>query len=173
MDYLALACRVLVGVTFLAAVLGKVRDLDAFRSFTVSLRALGWLPARLRRWVATITVGTELSIVALVAWSPTAPAGLAVAAAAVGAFTAAMVDASRQGRPVRCRCLGGGEVWGRAHVVRNVLLGGAALLGLLAQATAARPQPAGAIVAAGVAVVAALLLIHSHDLAYLLSSDRR
>jgi hypothetical protein len=176
MVYLALACRVLVGVTFFAAVLGKVRSAEAFRLFTASLAGLGWLSAERRRPVAVATTAAELSIVALVAWSPTARGGLAIAAVAVGVFTIVMIAAERRGAPVTCRCFGGGgQTWGPVHLIRNTLLGGSAVLGVVAHSIAPPGQPAlaGATVASAVAAIVALLLILSDDLAYLFSSDRR
>ncbi|WP_433534469.1 MauE/DoxX family redox-associated membrane protein [Micromonospora sp. CA-249363] len=174
MTYLALACRVLVGVTFLAALVGKVRSRAALRAFLTSLETLRWLPAWLRPVAATATLVAELTIVGLVAWSPTAGAGLALAAVAVVVFTAAMVDARRRGARVACRCFGGtAEVWGRAQLVRNVLLAGTAALGVLAtMSSGAQPPLAGVCVTAAGALVAALLLIHSQDVGYLLGLDR-
>lgn len=171
MLYVAMVCRLIIGVTFAAAVLGKVRSRAAFSSFTVSLAVLDRLPVRSRPVVAAAAVAAELTIVALVAWPPTVVAGLALAAAALVVFTAVMIHAGRRGLPVTCRCFGGGEEsWGRVQLIRNIVLGVVALLGVIALGTApdAPVSPGATGVTAVAGVVAALLLVHAGDLAYLL-----
>jgi hypothetical protein len=96
---------------------------------------------------------------------------LAVAAALLLAFTAALAAAISRGVTTPCRCFGASGPPGRPQLIRNVLLclvaaGGAALV------TDAAADPAGAAVAVLVALVAALLAIRADDVAVLFRSPR-
>ncbi|WP_127497850.1 MauE/DoxX family redox-associated membrane protein [Actinoplanes solisilvae] len=167
MSYLEIVCRVTLGVTFLAAAVGKARDRSAFQAFTDSLRMFERLPARLRPAAGVATIAVELSIVALLVWRTTVPAGLVLAAVTLVVFTAAMASVERRGGHATCRCFGGSDEWGRSQVVRNLLLTVLALLGLpaLALAPVAAPLAAAALTAV-IAATATLALLHVKDIAY-------
>jgi hypothetical protein len=172
MVYLVVACRVLVGSIFLAALLGKIAGRSAFARFVASLADLGWLPPRLRGTVAAGTVATEATIVVLLAVPAAVRVGFGLAAVAVAALTGGVVTATRRGGRVVCRCFGAGDrLWGAGQLVRNGLLGAVALLGALAAIAVPDSPPLApgpVLVSAGLGAVIAVLVVGWDDLTYVL-----
>ncbi|MFF4812047.1 MauE/DoxX family redox-associated membrane protein [Micromonospora chersina] len=160
-----LAVRLLLALVFLTAVVGKLRTRAGFAGFVGAVGQFG-VPARFAGPVARLAVATEAAVVLLLALPGTAPAGLLLAAGLLGVLTAAIVGALRRGARPACRCFGAGDApIGARHVARNVALAAAALLGLLAGATGGPPPgPAGLLVAAGLAVPLAVLVVRLDDL---------
>ncbi|MCX4385339.1 hypothetical protein OG777_00155 [Micromonospora peucetia] len=160
-----LAARILLGLVFLAAVLGKLRTRAGFAGFVGSVGQFG-VPARWTAPVARIAVATEAAVVVLLAVPSTVPVGLLIAAGLLGVLTAAIVGALRRGARPACRCFGAADApIGPRHVVRNLALAVVALLGLLAGATAgASPSPATTLLAAGLAVPLAAVVVRLDDL---------
>ncbi|MCR6487841.1 hypothetical protein M8542_33945 [Amycolatopsis sp. OK19-0408] len=117
-----LAARVLTGLVFAVAAVGKLAGRARLAEFAASLAPLGrspvgWLP------VAAATAVVELAVAVLVAFSATYRLGLGLASAVMIVFCVAIGRSVRLGRRVTCRCFGrSGAVLGRAHLVRNALL---------------------------------------------------
>lgn len=152
-----LAARVLTGLVFAVAAVGKLAGRARLADFAESLAPLGrspvgWLP------VAAGTAVAELAVAVLVAVSATSRLGLGLATAVLLVFCAAIARSMRVGRRVTCRCFGrSGAVLGRAHLVRNALLAAWA-----AAALAVPPGPAlGLDTAAAAALVGAFTALVS------------
>jgi len=117
-----LAARVMVGLVFAVAAVGKLAGRQRLTEFADSLAPLGrspvgWLP------VAAGTAVAELAVAVLVGFPATSRPGLGLATAILLLFCAAIARSMRLGRRVTCRCFGrSGAVLGRAHLVRNTLL---------------------------------------------------
>ncbi|TDC28312.1 methylamine utilization protein MauE, partial [Micromonospora sp. 15K316] len=160
-----LAARLLLALVFLAAVVGKLRTRAGFAGFVGSVNQFG-VPKRWAYPVARLAVATEAAVVVLLAVRVTAPAGLLLAAGLLGVLTGAIVGALRRGARPACRCFGAADApIGRRHVVRNLALTVAALLGLLGWATAGPVlPPSAALLAAGVAVPLAAVVVRLDDL---------
>ncbi|WIY00819.1 hypothetical protein QRX60_43325 [Amycolatopsis mongoliensis] len=132
-----LATRVLIGLVFAVAAVGKLAGRVRLAEFAASLAPLGrspvgWLP------IAAATAVVELAAAALVAFPATYRLGLGLATAVLVVFCAAIARSMRLGRRVTCRCFGrSGAVLGPAHLVRNALLAAWA-----ATALAVPPGPA-------------------------------
>lgn len=179
MTALELGCRLLLGVVFLASVWGKLADLPAFAG---SLRALRVLPApaRTARPVAVTVVVLEAAVPLLLA-VPLVTAGVAgfgVAFCLLATFSVAILVSRRRGARAPCRCFGhAAAALGPRHVVRNVLLAGAALLGAATAAglvgaggNAAAHHPGALLVGALSGLVVAVLAVMSDDLVELFAT---
>ncbi|MFB9683465.1 MauE/DoxX family redox-associated membrane protein [Amycolatopsis plumensis] len=159
-----LAARVLVGLVFAVAAVGKLAGRRRLTEFADSLAPLGrspvgWLP------VAAGTAVVELATAVLVAFPATSRLGLGLGAVVLLVFCAAIVRSLRLGRRVTCRCFGrSGAVLGRAHLVRNGLLAGVAA-GALAVPLSPAPGFDGVAAAALVGAFAAVVAINSDSLA--------
>jgi len=157
---IVVACQFLIGLVFVAAVLGKVTDYPAFVG---SVRDLGFRPAA--PTAALVVVG-EIAIVGLVVALPRA--GFALAALMLLAFAVAIAVALRRGNTEPCRCFGPSTTpLGWHHVGRNVLLIAVATLGVLA--TPAAANPAAAAVAAAAGLVVGGLVVRLDDLRFLVA----
>jgi hypothetical protein len=161
---IVLAARVLIGLVFAVAAVGKLAGRVRLTEFADSLAPLGrspvgWLP------VAAGTAVAELAVAVLVGFPATGRLGLGLATAVMLVFCAAIARSMRLGRRVTCRCFGrSGAVLGRAHLVRNALLAAWA-----AAALAVPPGPALGLDAGAAAVLvgtfAALVAINWDSLA--------
>lgn len=129
MGYAVLACRVLTGLVFLVAVAGKARD---FRAFAESVRDLTFVPRRLAASAARATVAAEGAAVLLLVLPPTVGWGFGLASLLDAAFTVVVATVLARGVSVSCHCFGGTpRRFGMRHLVRDVALTAAAVLGLL------------------------------------------
>lgn len=128
MAYLLIGCRLIVGLVFLVAVVGKI---TSHVEFTTSVRRLvPWFPTRPTAW-AVFTA--EVATVVLLGVPATATAGFVVALTIVLGFTLAIAAALRRGEATACRCFGASNTpIGPSHVVRNCLLLAATAVGMLA-----------------------------------------
>ncbi|MEU1589964.1 MauE/DoxX family redox-associated membrane protein [Micromonospora sp. NPDC005710] len=166
MRALELTARLLLALVFLAAVIGKLRTRAGWAAFVASVGQFG-VPTRWTGPAARVAVAAEAAVVVLLAVSRTVPAGLVLAVGLLGVLTAAMVGALRRGARPACRCFGAADApIGARHVGRNLALLTVALLGLLGWATAAGPPPSASavLVAVGVAVPLAAVVIRLDDL---------
>lgn len=173
MEYLALAVRCLIGFTFAASAIGKVRGRAARAEFVVATAALlsAVLAGRTPRWagvrsLAAVVIGAEFAIVVLLVVPATQPSGFCLAAALLAAFCVAIACAIRRGVRTACHCFGGSAApVGRAHLVRNGLLLVAAVAGWgLGPAGVAHLEPVGVVVGAASGIVVAAMLVRLDDL---------
>jgi uncharacterized membrane protein YphA (DoxX/SURF4 family) len=156
MIYVAVNCRALLGVVFLASGLSKVAGQGSFAAFARSVRRLGSLPPAWTMPIARAVVAAELTAVGLLAvpWVATGMLGFAVACLLLVIFLIAVVRSLGRGERAPCRCFGATTVpLGRRHVVRNCCLAGVALLGLLGSASSSGATAAGLAVAVVIGLV--------------------
>lgn len=171
MSYLTLACRILLGAVFVAAVFGKVRSGAAFDSFVSAIRALAVAQTRPARVVAVIVVGAEAAVVPLLV---TPWIGLLLAISLLLAFIVTIVRAQRREIIADCPCFGPSAVpLGPRHVARNAVL---TVVAVVALATAF-PQPAevnlvGLLVAGAAGITAASLIVRLDDIVSLFADNR-
>jgi hypothetical protein len=163
MTYLAIGCRVLIGVVFAVALAGKLRGAIAFADFVGSVRRMGVLPPVLARPAAVAVVTAELAIVLALAVPVREPGllGFGLATSLLAVLIAGIAISLRGGNREPCRCFGRSEApLGARHISRNVLLVAVALLGLLASLSG-MPTDAGAaaVVAVGGAVLGGLVVM--------------
>lgn len=167
MAYLALSCRVTIGIVFAVSVIAKVRRRAAFESFKSWLATLP-LPVA-SEWPAACAIGLtaiELGVAVLVAFPRLAPAGLGLAAVLLAIFACGAWLALQRGTRSPCHCFGAGVApLGRRHVVRDFTLCAMSVTG----AVAARPvtEVGGIVISAGVAVAVAFSFIFLDDVAAL------
>jgi uncharacterized membrane protein YphA (DoxX/SURF4 family) len=138
--YLELTCRALLGAVFLVSGLTKVAGRGRFPAFARSARRLGSLPRAWTLPVARAVVAAELAVVCLLASPVTAVAdfGFVLAGGLLVVFAAAIARSLRRGEREPCRCFGPSNApLGWRHVLRNAVLAGVALLGLLTRGQAA------------------------------------
>lgn len=125
-----LVVRVVVGVVFLVALVGKLRDPASFRS---ALRGFRVVPRHLERPTAFVVLATEAAVVLLLLVRASAPVGLALAAVLLTGFAAGMARVVARGDRVPCGCFGRSAApIGRAHIARNALLATASAAGAVA-----------------------------------------
>ncbi|MFI7464923.1 MauE/DoxX family redox-associated membrane protein [Nonomuraea sp. NPDC049646] len=171
MQYVDVACRLLLLTVFALALASKVTSRTAWREFVESVRAMRVARGEAARPVAVAAAVAEALVVVLAAiplsWAGTA--AFVLAAGLLACLTVAIVLVVRRGAAVTCRCFGASTTpMGVPHVVRNLVLLAVALLGL---AGAAAAQPADLALAAIVGVfgaVAGLLMSRWDDLTALL-----
>jgi hypothetical protein len=171
MIYLAIAGRFLIGVIFAFSALGKVRSKSAYREFVTWLADLPvpLLPKRGRAVVAGTLVADEVLIVVLVTMSPTAPAGLSLAAVTLAVFAAGTFAMARSPAQATCQCFGRSEVpISTRHLVRDIVLCAVAATAAAAAAAATvEARPVGITMSLASATVAAAFLLLLDDIAAL------
>jgi hypothetical protein len=165
--YLAIGCRVLIGVVFAAAAVGKLRGATAFAGFVGSLRRMGVVSPPLTRPVAIGVAAAEVAVVLALA-VPVRESGVlafGVAAGLLAAFTAGVARALASGNREPCRCFGRSETpLSARHVGRNAALVGVALLGLLCPVSGTPTDPGVALVVAVAGAVIGGLVVMLDDL---------
>jgi hypothetical protein len=154
--------QVLIGATFAASALGKVRDPDGFAQ---SAGAFRLIPADRVPIVARLLTVADVLVVALlvVGLVPAAgvatTAGLGIAVALLVAYTVGLIAVRVRGMTVTCHCFGASPApvswW---DVVRNVVLVGGAGWGMAAGSPESRLPVGDGILVAMVALAAALIL---------------
>ena len=148
-------CQFLIGLVFVAAVIGKV---TGYRIFVDSIRDMGFRPAAP---IAAVVLLGEIAVVALVVFVP--PDGFDLAALMLLAFAVAIALSLRRGNTKPCRCFGRSTTpLGRHHVWRNVFLIAIAVLGALA--APGTVSPAVAVVAAVAGLIVGGLVVMLDDL---------
>lgn len=167
MTYLGIGARVLIGVVFAVAFVGKVRGRKAFDEFVRSTRAMGVLPAALVRPVSFGVVAAELLIVLALA-VPTREAGalgFGLATALLAAFTVGIAVSLARGKRASCRCFGDKDTPLRAHHVgRDLALIAVALVGLLGTLATTPVDPGVALVTAVAGALLAGLVVMLDDI---------
>ncbi|WP_117210161.1 MauE/DoxX family redox-associated membrane protein [Allorhizocola rhizosphaerae] len=174
MEYVAVACRILIGVVFLAAVVGKLSGGSAYQAFVQSLRRMKVIPSRWAGPVAAASVTAEIAIVILVLtplWTA-GRIGLALAAVVLAAFAGAIALSLRRGNNAPCQCFGRTAApLGWHHVARNTFLIAVAVVGLL---SAGGPLNLAATLAPAVAgLVIGGLVVMLDDIVYLFKPASR
>ena len=170
MPYLALSFRFLFGALFVVSAASKLLGTGAFAAFVRSLRRMGLLPRPLVRAVAGLVVCAEVAVVLLLAAPvPTSGvAGFSLAAVLLTGFGAAIAVSVRRGQRTPCRCFGKSTVpLGTRHVVRNLLLVLAAVLGVAASLAGGAAQSGQLVVAAVAGLVTGVLVTLLDDLVLL------
>ncbi|GAA4497199.1 hypothetical protein GCM10023191_040300 [Actinoallomurus oryzae] len=162
---LALFARILIGLTFAATVVGKLRDPasfgDAVDDFKIFVR-------RAVRPVATTLIVAEAAVCVLVALPGPGPvAGLGLAGVLLLAYTAALGTVLARRMTLGCNCFGASpRVVSRHDIARNVLLLCGAIGGLVAYVLAGPHHAYDAArltLLAGTATAATLLLANFAD----------
>jgi hypothetical protein len=174
MGYIVLGCRCVVGLVFVASVVGKLRGRDSYAGFVMATRRLG--PG----WVARVPVGlvaggliaAEAGVLVLLVLPGTSWMGFLLAGLLALAFGAAVMAALRRRERLPCNCFGiSARPVGGVHLIRNVVLALAAGLGLAAGAPAAGPlQPAGVVAVVVASAVVAVVVVTADDVVDLFRS---
>lgn len=168
MVYVQLACRTLVGLVFLAALVGKLRSRTSYREFVAATGRLapGWLSRRIRVGaLGASSVAAEVAVVGLLVVPATVRWGFVLAGVLALVFGVAIVAALMRGERGSCNCFGSSSrPLGAGQLVRNALLITAAGVGLAGALFATGPiEVAGVAVALGAGAVAALLTVTADD----------
>lgn len=165
-EVVVVSLRMLVGTTFVLALIGKSADL---RAFSTVVSGLAGIRARPARYVAGAVILLEtLLAVVLLAWPPAATAGFALAAGLLAVFSLLLVRGLRRTYRPACNCFGAASRplsgW---DLVRNGVLVVACLAGVVL-APAASPSAWDTTLVALVALPAAaagVALSNLHDIA--------
>lgn len=161
MEYLRAGCAALFAVVFAVSAFSKLRDM---RGFARSVPDFAPVPARWVNAVSTAVVLAESASVVLVLIPATATLGFTLALALMLAFTAGIAHALSRGRRTSCRCFGASSApVTQRHIVRNLALAVAAVLGAIAPGTTL--PLAGLAIAALTGVVLAVLVVAMDDIA--------
>jgi hypothetical protein len=174
MVYLVVGCASLIGTVFAVSTFSKLHSRRALTEFLYSTTTMLYAFPRAQRVNRTFArsvgfavIAAELGTFILVVIPATVPIGFGVAFVLLLGFSLAIAVTSRSGVSVSCRCFGASSspVGGR-HLLRNSLLLVATISGLVASVAGRQgpATPAGVAIAAGTAVVAAVLLIRFDDL---------
>ncbi|WP_433348429.1 MauE/DoxX family redox-associated membrane protein [Microtetraspora malaysiensis] len=173
MQYVEVASRLLLFTVFALALASKVASRGAWIRFVESVRSMAVVGDALVTPAAVAAVLAEAGVVVLAA-IPLRQAGAAaftLAALLLGCLTVAVVMVIRRGAAVPCRCFGASETpLSVAHVVRNLVLTAAALLGLAASAVSGSFDPVFTVIVAIFGALLGLLLTRWDDLVSLLST---
>ncbi|GAB3437401.1 DoxX family protein [Flindersiella endophytica] len=175
MDYVVLGCRCMIGLVFLASVVSKLRGRESYARFVAATARLGpgWIVARVPAGVlAGGVIAAEAAVLVLLVLPGTAWVGFVLAGLLALVFAVAVLAALRRGDRAPCHCFGAStRPVGGVHLVRNVVLGASAGLGLTVGAAAAGPlEPAGVVAAVVAGAVAAALVVTADDVAELFRS---
>ena len=168
MQYVTLASRCALGIIFVTALAGKLRNRQAFRAFRDSVQDMMSLPSHWATAASTAVVLAEASIVALLSIEHTVPAGFSLTGAVLLVFSVGLVRVIRSGAPIPCRCFGASAVpiSGR-DLLRNAILLATVAAGLTSRllAPAGGTRPAGVTIGLACAGLVALTIIFFEDLA--------
>ncbi|MFD9942590.1 MauE/DoxX family redox-associated membrane protein [Nonomuraea sp. NPDC059023] len=130
MEYLVLAARLLIGLTFTFALVSKVRTRASFTRFKDTLGSS--LPG----FTAALVLSSEAAIIVLLAIPWTVPLGFLCAAGTLAVFTGYLIWNLRGKNPAPCLCFGGTDTpAGVPHIARNLVLLVIALCGAALSAT--------------------------------------
>lgn len=163
---LTVACQATVAVTFAASAVGKLNGRQAYAAFRSWLSTAAGIPSHLAGHAAVAVVVAEVATAAVMVVPRLVPAGFALAALLLAAFTVGVVSMVRRRVRTPCRCFGSGRrPPGAWHVARNVtLLAVATAGGGMSLAGTEPPAAVPEIVLAAVAgTTVALLLINVEE----------
>jgi uncharacterized membrane protein YphA (DoxX/SURF4 family) len=169
--YFVLACRAILIIVFLWAIIGKSYPRGRFDAFAASIGTARLVPAHFARPVAVAAVVSEAIVVALLVLPATYRFGLVWAAVTLLVFTAALQRFRSQAVP--CRCFGTSRTRvGSRSMLRNWTL--IALCMLAGAAAFGRPPGpvtvAGTVVAATASVAVVLAVVVLDELVTLRSA---
>ncbi|MBE1486638.1 MauE/DoxX family redox-associated membrane protein [Plantactinospora soyae] len=174
MDYLEMACRVLLGVVFLVSAASKLRNRSAFDAFAVGLRDTGLVSAGNTRRIGVLTVAAEVGVVLLLAVPATVPIGYLLAGALLAVFVGGIGLMMRRGVDATCPCFGVSTTrLGGRQVIRNAVLlaiAGTGLVAALAGTGVGSGEWAGLLLAAVTGAVVALIVVRLDDIVDLFAS---
>ncbi|WP_433246404.1 MauE/DoxX family redox-associated membrane protein [Streptosporangium sp. CA-135522] len=163
MQYAVLTFRCLLGLVFLSAVAGKLRDPAAFRASVADMVPVGprGVPV-----VGRLTILAEICAVVLLAIPQTVPAGFVLAGTVLTGFSAGIARALRAGARTPCGCFGATATpLGARHLVRNAALLLFAVAGFALTGAGDAAHPAGIALALTTAALLALLVVFFEDIA--------
>lgn len=165
-EYLTVASQALLTAVFGWAAVTKLR---AFATFRRSVRQLGLVPARFTGVVAAGIVAVESGCALTVPLL--AIAGLIGCFGVLTLFSAGIAVLLVRGASASCACFGAtGAPLGREHLIRNGLLAGIAVIGLVADpARDLDRHPGGVLSAAFAGLIGAALFVAFDDLVELFS----
>jgi hypothetical protein len=170
MSYVAVACRVLIGLVFLTSVVHNGASPARFRVFATWLGTLSTPAAKHVKTSAIGFLAVEGAIVIMVALPWTAALGGVLAALVLGCFIVEIALLLREGVDVPCSCFGASrQLLGAPTLARDGFL----LLSTMPIAIfGSNPVASGAPIALsiGIGIVGAALVVASDDLAPLLMS---
>ncbi|MCX5202365.1 methylamine utilization protein MauE [Streptomyces sp. NBC_00237] len=168
MEYVVLACRVLVGTMFVASAASKLLSAASFRSFVTATRDMG-VPAAIAPGVAVGVVAGECASAVLLALWPGGVAGFVVAGVLLVGFTAGIAGVLLRGKDQSCNCFGSTTApIGPRHVVRNAALLAVVAAGLLCRTGGpGQTHWAGVLGAVLAGLVGAALVLSTDNLAEL------
>ncbi|MFG3437375.1 MauE/DoxX family redox-associated membrane protein [Nonomuraea sp. NPDC047897] len=171
MQYVDVAGRLLLITMFTLALASKISGRRAWGEFVASVRAMAVVGDARAPVAATATAAAEGGVVVLAAiplrWAGSA--SFVLAAGLLGCLTIAVTMVVRRGDAVACRCFGASRTpIGASHIVRNVLLVGAALLGLAGSLAGGSLDPVLGVVVGVFGAVLGLLVSRWDDLVALL-----
>jgi hypothetical protein len=169
--YVVLGCRCVVGLVFVASLVGKLRGRKVYAGFVVAAGRLapGWVVSRVpARVVAGGVIAAEAAVLVLLVLPGTALVGFVLAVLLALAFAAAVLAALRGGDRAPCHCFGvSARPVGGVHIARNVVLAAVAGLGLAAGGAAGPLEPAGVVTAVVAGAVVAAAVVVAEDVAAL------
>jgi hypothetical protein len=170
-QYVDVMSRLLLLTVFTLALVSKVSSRAAWSAFVVSVRAMLPVGGTLIAPAAMATAATEAAVIVLAAlplrWAGSA--AFVLATGLLGCLTIAIVLVIRRGAAVPCRCFGASETpVGAPHVVRNLILVAAALLGLAGSLVNGSFDPGFSAVAGVFGAFLGLLMARWDDLVSLL-----
>lgn len=170
MEIVAVGCRCLLALVFLASASGKLRPraLDAFRSSLVRAQLL---PRATVAPVTLLLVGAEAFAVPLLLVPATASVGAGLSALLLVGFSAGILLLRHRGTELACHCFGTtGSPLGVRHLARNGVLLTACLAVVVPTTASARPPAL--VLAAVAAALAAVVVIRLDDIVDLLGPGR-
>ncbi|MEU4568402.1 MauE/DoxX family redox-associated membrane protein [Micromonospora sp. NPDC023956] len=172
MPHLVVACQGLLAVVLLVSATSKLRSGQALRALADSLVAMRLVRSR---WAVRITAALAVAeaVVAVLLLVPaTRRAGFAAAAVLLAVLAGGVARVLARGTAQPCRCFGASALpLSRRHLARNVLLGTAALPGLVAAPPA--PALAGTLLALLTGALAGLLVTALDDIVTLFAPTSR
>ncbi|MEU8247918.1 MauE/DoxX family redox-associated membrane protein [Nonomuraea sp. NPDC048916] len=167
MQYLEVACRLLLAAVLIMAAFTKVSGKGAWLAFVHSLRQLDQVPSPLLQPVALAVVAIE-AIVAVLLLVPVRVAGwigFALAGCLLLSFTLVIGRALSHGNRAPCRCFGASSTpLGLSHVLRNLMLVCVAVLGLAGASASGTLDAPYALLAGAGGLVAGILITAFEDI---------
>ena len=166
----ALGCAVAVGLVFGTSLVTKLGR-ERFRTFVGSAGPLELFPVGWRARVAGVVVAAELVVTtAVLGWGVSVAlghhlgwlllVGFGGAGCLLAGFTVGIGVALRRGERAPCRCFGASATpMGLAHVVRNLVLIVATVLGMASGGSYAALEPAGVVLGVVAGVVVAVVIV--------------
>ena len=155
--YWNLVLRCAFVAVFAVSASSKLRGRSALAEFVASTRTIGGLSTAWARPVAAGVIVVEAAVAVLAAVPATGTVGLGLAAVVLAGFAVAIARAIRHDRAVSCRCFGPAAApLSQLHVVRNLVLAGLAVTGLIVGPPAGLAPVGVALAVCGGALVAVI-----------------